>query len=70
MNSYAIFQWTITELGNGRCTVFHEQTKEFLTAVNKGGFNWQPALQRETDAGFKVEDKIWIFERTSAITYA
>ena len=64
-----LFQWTITDLGNGRCTVFHEQTQKFLSAVDKGNFNWQPALKSETEKGFTSADRLWIFEKTTEFSY-
>lgn len=69
-NSFLIvFQWTITDLGNGRCTVFHEQTQKFFTAVDQGNFNWRSALKSETDVGFTPADRLWIFERTTEFSY-
>ncbi|KAF8904091.1 hypothetical protein CPB84DRAFT_698930 [Gymnopilus junonius] len=60
--------WTIQDLGNGICTIFNAGSKKYLTAYDKGSYNWALTVKAESDV--TEEDRHWIIQPTSDFTYS
>lgn len=64
--------WTITDKGNGKCTVYSDKARLYLTPRNvstSGGFDWQPTLRAATEPSFTEVERLWTFEKTTNLTH-
>ncbi|KIL57319.1 hypothetical protein M378DRAFT_200813 [Amanita muscaria Koide BX008] len=61
--------WLITDLGNGKCTIFNQNSKKYLCVRDKGSYNWEPTALADDNIA-NEENKIWIIEPTSDFTYS